>query len=307
MRVVVSGATGTIGHAVADALLARGDTVVALSRNPARARRKLSGERVVFHAWARPVSGPPPKEALSGADAVIHLLGEPISQRWSVKAKAAIQDSRVLSTRVLGKSLRALPEAERPKVLVSQSATGFYGPRDSEPVDESSAPGTDWLSGVVVAWEAEAMAAADLTRVAVTRTGVVLSPKGGALAKMLPVFKAGVGGPVAGGRQYVSWIHLDDVVGALLRCLDDPAAEGPINVVAPNAVTNAAFSKALGKALHRPAALPVPAFAIKALYGEMSTIVTTGQNVQPSRLKLLGYEFAHPEVQEALKALLGRG
>jgi uncharacterized protein (TIGR01777 family) len=156
-----------------------------------------------------------------------------------------------------------------------------------------------------VAWEAEATAAADLLRVAVTRTGVVLSPSGGALQKMLPFFKAGIGGPVAGGRQQLPWIHLADVVGALLECLDDPAAEGPINVVAPNPVTNAEFSKALGRALHRPAFLPVPGFAIRTLYGEMATIVTTGQNVQPSRLKLLGYEFAYPDVQAALTAVLG--
>jgi hypothetical protein len=305
MRVVLTGATGTIGQAVADALLARGDTVVALSRNLERARAKLSDERVVLHAWERPANGPPPKDSLSGADAVIHLLGEPIAQRWTARAKAAIHDSRVLSTRALGRGLRALPEAERPKVLVSQSATGFYGPRGAEPVDESSAPGTDWLSEVVVAWEAEAMAAADLTRVAVTRTGVVLSPTGGALQKMLPVFKAGIGGPVAGGRQYLPWVHLDDVVGALLTCLDDTTAEGPINVVAPNPVTNAEFSKALGRALHRPAVLPVPGFAIKALYGEMSVIVITGQNVQPSRLKLLSYEFARPQLQEALNAVVG--
>jgi uncharacterized protein (TIGR01777 family) len=291
---------------VTKALVDRGDTVIALSRDPDRAKRQLIGERVEVHVWASPSSGPPPRAALSGGDAVIHLLGEPISQRWSAKAKRAIRDSRVLSTRALAKGLRDLPEAERPRVLVSQSATGFYGPRDDQPVDETSAPGTDWLAAVVVAWEAEATAAADLTRVAVTRTGVVLSPSGGALAKMLPFFKLGIGGPVAGGRQYMPWVHLDDVVGAMLECLDNSAVEGPINVTAPNPVTNAEFSKALGTALHRPAVLPVPGIALKALYGEMSVIVTTGQNVQPSRLKLLDYEFAQPRLGEALSAVLGR-
>jgi uncharacterized protein (TIGR01777 family) len=218
--------------------------------------------------------------------------------------KRKIRDSRVLATRQLTKGLRALPEAGRPRVLVSQSATGFYGPRDDQPVDESSAPGKDFLAEVVAAWEAEAMTAADLMRVAVTRTGVVLSPEGGALETMLPFFKLGIGGPVAGGRQYISWIHLDDVVGALLHCLQDQSAEGPVNLTAPNPVTNAEFSKALGRALHRPAFLPVPAFAIKLLYGEMSTIVTTGQRVKPERLKQLGYEFRQPDLDAALRSVL---
>jgi uncharacterized protein (TIGR01777 family) len=304
MRVVLTGATGTIGGAVAEALRARGDGVVALSRSPERAREKLGD--VEAHAWAHPTQSPPPEAALRGADAVIHLLGEPISQRWSDSVKREIRESRVLATRQLTKGLRALAEVERPRVLVSQSATGFYGPRDAEPVDESSAPGKDWLAEVVVAWEAEAMTAADQMRVAVTRTGVVLSPQGGALEKMLPFFKLGIGGPVAGGRQYVPWVHLDDVVGALLLCLDDDSAEGPLNVTAPNPVTNAEFSKALGRVLHRPAVLPVPAFAIKLLYGEMSVIVTTGQRVRPERLKLLGHEFRQTDLEAALRAVLDR-
>jgi uncharacterized protein (TIGR01777 family) len=306
MRVIVTGATGTIGRAVAGALAARGDTVTALSRDPNAARRKLPGDGIVFAAWQRPTATPPPSAALSGADAVINLLGEPLAQRWSRQAKDEIRDSRVLSTRALAKALRDLPEAERPRVLVSQSATGFYGPRDDQPLDETSPPGKDWLSQLVVGWEAEAMAAADVTRVAVTRTGVVLAASGGALDRMLPFFKAGIGGPVAGGKQYLPWIHLDDVVGGLLKCLDDAAAEGPVNLTAPNPVTNAEFSKALGKALHRPAVAPVPGFAIKALYGEMAMIVTTGQNVRPSRLGLLEYQFRYPELLPALRDVLGR-
>ncbi|MHB8695442.1 MAG: TIGR01777 family oxidoreductase [Solirubrobacteraceae bacterium] len=305
MRVIVTGATGTIGRAVAGALAARGDTVTALSRDPNAARRKLPGAGIEVAAWERPTATPPPSAALSGGDAVIHLLGEPIAQRWSQRVKAEIRASRLLSTRALAKALRDLPEAERPRVLVSQSATGFYGPRDEQPLDETSPPGKDWLSQLVVAWEAEAMAAADVTRVAVTRTGVVLSASGGALDRMLPFFKAGIGGPVAGGKQYLPWIHLDDVVGGLLKCLDDPAAEGPVNLTAPNPVTNAEFSKALGKALHRPAVAPVPRFAIKALFGEMAMIVTTGQNVRPSRLGLLEYQFRHPELLPALTDVLG--
>lgn len=306
MRVVLTGATGTVGRAVADALAVRGDTVVALSRNAESASEKL-GAGVETHEWKQPTRSPPPGAALSGADAVIHLLGEPISQRWTDSVKTEIRDSRILSTRQLAKALRALPEAQRPRVLISQSATGFYGPRDDTPLDETSPPGKDYLAEVVQAWEAEALTAADLMRVAVTRTGVVLSPAGGALEKMLPFFKLGIGGPVAGGHQYIPWVHLDDVAGAILHCLDDDSAEGPLNLTAPNPVTNAEFSKALGKALHRPAVLPVPGFALKLLYGEMAVIVTTGQRVMPERLKLLHYTFRRPDIQPALDALLMSG
>ncbi|HEY5189367.1 MAG TPA: DUF1731 domain-containing protein, partial [Solirubrobacteraceae bacterium] len=160
------------------------------------------------------------------------------------------------------------------------------------------------LAEVVVAWESEARAASSLLRVACTRTGVVLSPSGGALAKMMPFFKLGIGGPVAGGHQYVPWIHVDDVVGALIRCVDDRAVEGPVNVTAPNPVTNAELSHALGRALGRPAILPVPGLAVKLLYGEMAGIVTTGQRAVPARLRSLGYEFRHPELEPALRDVL---
>jgi hypothetical protein len=303
MRVLITGATGTIGLATADALRARGDHVVALSRDPERGQRVL-GDGAEVHAWAHPTSEPPPAEALAGADAVVHLLGEPVAQRWTDEAKAKIRDSRVLATRELVTALKALPDADRPKALVSQSATGYYGPRGEAPLDEQAAAGDDFLAGVVVAWEQEARAAAELMRVAFTRTGVVLSPSGGALGKMLPVFKLGIGGPVAGGHQYVPWIHLEDVVGALLCCLDETGAEGPVNVTAPNPVTNAELSHALGRALGRPAFLPVPGFAVKLLYGEMSEMVTTGQRVVPARLQSLGYRFQHPDVEPALRDVL---
>ena len=164
--------------------------------------------------------------------------------------------------------------------------------------------GEDFLAEVTVAWEQEAQAAKSLMRVACTRTGVVLAPSGGALTKMLPFFKLGIGGPVAGGQQYVPWIHLEDVVGAQLRCVDDAGADGPINVTAPNPVTNAELSRALGRALGRPAVLPVPGFAVKLLYGEMAEIVTTGARVVPARLRQLGYEFRHPELEPALRDVL---
>ncbi|HEY3728928.1 MAG TPA: TIGR01777 family oxidoreductase [Solirubrobacteraceae bacterium] len=305
MRALITGATGTIGLALADALRARGDRVVALSRDPERGQRVL-GEGAEVHGWASPTDEPPPPEALRSVDAVVHLLGEPVAQRWTETAKQAIRDSRILATRSLVAALEALPDQDRPGVLVSQSATGFYGPRGDATLDEHAAAGDDFLAGVVIDWEREAAAAAPAMRVTCTRTGVVLSPSGGALAKMLPFFRLGIGGPVAGGHQYVPWVHLDDVVGALLYCLDNAAAEGPVNVTAPNPVTNAELSRALGHVLGRPAVLPVPGMALKVLYGDMAEIVTTGQRVVPARLGQLGYAFRHPELEDALRDVLDR-
>jgi len=306
MRVVVTGATGTIGRALVSALLARGEEVVALSRDAGRARRSL-GDEVEPHAWPSPMDEPPPEAALTGADAVVHLLGEPIAQRWTDEAKEDIRESRVRSTRSLVEGLVALAPDQRPRMLVSQSAVGYYGPRDERPVDEDAPAGSDFLAGVVVAWEHEALAAgASGVRVVVTRTGVVLSPSGGALAKMLPFFRLGIGGPVAGGRQYVPWVHLDDVVGAMLFCAGRPEAAGPVNLTAPEPVTNKELSRVLGRVLKRPAFLPVPGLAVKSLYGEMAEIVITGQRAVPARLEQLGYGFRHPDLEVALRDVLGR-
>jgi uncharacterized protein (TIGR01777 family) len=304
MKVAVTGATGTIGRAVVAALLERGDTVVALSRNAASAREKL-GSDVEVHEWRKPTAEPAPAAAFAEAEGVIHLLGEPVAQRWSDDAKNEIRDSRVLGTRNLVEGLRAAA-GPRLRVLVAQSATGFYGPHGDETVDEFSPAGSDFLAGVVVAWESEVRAGAEELglRAPACRTGVVLSPSGGALEKMLTPFKLGVGGPVAGGGQYLPWIHIDDVVGALLFALESAEADGPLNVTAPEPVTNKDFSKALGRALHRPAVMPVPGFAIKLLYGEMATIVTTGVRAVPKRLLELGYRFKRPELDEALRAAL---
>ncbi len=305
-RIVVSGASGTIGSAVCRALSERGDQVIALSREPQRAAFGLP-DGIECHGWRDPAATPPPAPALAGADAVIHLLGEPVSQRWSPAAKQRIRDSRVLSTRHLVSAIESLAEEDRPAVLVSQSATGYYGPRDDTKLDEDAPAGGDFLAEVVRDWEQEALRAESLCRVVVTRTGVVLSPTGGALAKMLPFFRAGIGGPVAGGQQYVPWIHLDDVVGGLLFCVDSPTASGAINLTAPRPVDNAELSRALGRVLHRPAVLPVPGFALKLLYGQMSEIVLTGQRALPQRLIKLGFSFRHPEVEPALRDVLVSG
>jgi uncharacterized protein (TIGR01777 family) len=303
MRVLITGATGTIGLALADALRARGDQVVALSRDPERGQRVL-GDGAEVYGWADPTGEPPPAESLRGSDAVVHLLGEPIAQRWSDDAKRRIRDSRIKSTQQLVQALSGLSDGERPSVLVSQSAVGYYGPRGDAPLDEQSSAGHDFLAEIVVAWERAAAAAPSGMRVVYTRTGVVLSSSGGALAKMLPFFKLGIGGPVAGGKQYVPWIHLDDVIGGLICSMDEGGATGPVNLTAPRPVTNGELSSALGHVLGRPAVLPVPGLAVKLLYGEMAEIVTGGQRALPARLTELGYDFRHTEIEAALADVL---
>lgn len=299
MRIVFTGATGLIGRAVVSAAQARGDAVVALSRDERRAGEVL-GTGVEVHSWPDPTAEPPPEAALAGADAVVNLMGEEIAQRWTDEAKRRIRDSRVLGTRSLVQGMQALAGGQRPATLVSQSAVGYYGAAGDDPLDERAPAGSDFLAEIVVAWEREALSAAPGSRVVVTRTGVVLASAGGALAKMLPFFRLGLGGPVAGGNQYVPWIHLDDVVGGLLYCVDHGEADGPVNLTAPAPATNAELSRALGRVLHRPAVIPVPAFGVRLLYGEMAEVVTTGQRAIPAHLERLGYQFRYAELESAL-------
>ncbi len=304
MKVAFTGATGTVGKALVTALVGRGDQVVVLTRDPAGAKRKL-GAGVEAFAWTHPKLEPAPNEGLEGCDGVIHLLGEPVAQRWSEEVKHEIHSSRVLGTRNLIEGLKLCDR--RPPVLVAQSATGWYGACDERPLDETAPPADDFLAQVVVDWEQEAAGAEALgMRVVLARTGVVLTGDGGALKTMLPPFKAGIGGPVAGGEQYVPWIGLADEVAALIFLLDNDSVTGPVNLTAPNPATNGELSKALGKVLKRPAVAPVPEFAIKLLYGEMAQIVVTGANVVPKRLQELGFGFTHPELEPALRAVLGK-
>jgi uncharacterized protein len=272
-----------------------------LTRDPARAARALEGVEAV--AWDG-ASQPAPAEALEGRTAVFNLAGAPIQQRWSARAKAAIRDSRVRGTELLVETIAGL--GHPPAALVSSSAVGYYGPHGEEPLDEDAPPGDDFLAQVCADWEARATAAAGAgVRVVTVRTGVVLAPGGGALQTMLTPFRLGVGGPVAGGRQYMSWVHIDDIVALMLAAAfggDD--WRGPINATAPEPVTNAAFSRELGRALHRPAVLPVPGLAMRALYGEMAQVVTTGARVVPARPLMLGYEFRQPRLAGALRAAL---
>ena len=299
MKVTVTGASGLIGSRLVRALRARGDEVTVLSRNPGRAAQELG---VSAMAWD-PLEGPAPAAALAGRDAVVHLAGENVAQRWTAKAKASIRASRETGTRNLVEGLRTADP--RPATLVSSSAVGYYGPRGDEVLYESASPGGDFLAEVCVAWEREAERASELgVRVVRIRTGVVLDRRGGALGRMLPFFRAGVGGAVAGGRQYMPWIHADDVVGLYLAAIDDAALSGPVNASAPEPVTNGEFSRALGRALRRPAILPVPSAALRLLYGDMAEIVTEGQRAVPRRALEHGYRFEHPQLDEALRDAL---
>jgi len=294
--ITLTGATGRLGSLLVEALTRRGDEVTVLTRDPEKARARPDAI-----AWD-PGAGPAPAAALAGRDAVVHLAGEDIAQRWNEETLRRIRDSREQGTRNLVAGIR---EADpRPRALISASAVGYYGNRP-EPVDEDAGPGSDVLADVCVVWEREAQAAEELgLRVVRVRTGLVLDKDGGALEKMLPPFRLGAGGPVAGGRQYMPWIHIEDVVGIYLRAIDDEAWSGPVNATAPEPVTNAVFSKALGRALHRPAVAPVPGFAIRLLYGGMAKLVLEGQNARPRRTLELGYAFRHPQLDEALRSAL---
>ncbi|HEY8303631.1 MAG TPA: TIGR01777 family oxidoreductase [Solirubrobacteraceae bacterium] len=302
MRVTVTGATGLIGSRLVAALRARGNEVTVLSRDPQSARAALGEVEGV--RWDL-MSELAPAQALRGRDAVVHLAGESIAQRWTASAKRAILESRVSGTRHLVEGLAAVAEDERPGVLVSSSGVGYYGARGEEPIDEETPPGTDFLAQTCVAWESEARAAEALSvRVVRLRTGVVLDPRGGALAKMLPPFKLGVGGPVAGGSQYISWVHTEDLVGIALAAIDGERWQGAVNATAPEPERNREFSKALGRALHRPSLLPVPGAALRLVYGEMAATVTTGARALPARALMNGYEFRYPRLDAALRAVL---
>jgi len=319
MRVALTGASGLIGRALVQRLDARGDEVTVLTRDPDRARAKhradepsqdgagaqQARQRRTFVAW-EPLREPAPAQALQGQDAVVHLAGEPVAQRWNEKVKRAIRDSRVLGTRNLVQGLRALDAGARPDALISASAIGYYGPHGPEPIDEEAPAASDFLAQVCADWEAEAKAAEELgMRTAQVRIGVVLDRSGGALAQMLTPFRLGLGGPVGGGAQYIAWIHRDDLIGMILSALGDERWAGPVNGTAPEPVTSREFAHALGRALHRPAWLPVPALALRLLYGDMAYVITTGVRAMPAKALVLGYSFAHPELQEALRAALG--
>jgi uncharacterized protein (TIGR01777 family) len=293
-----------IGSALCDALLARGDSVIGLTRDGQRARGSNPG--VVWHTW-QPTLERPPAEAFDGVDGVVNLLGESLGQRWTDETKRRIMESRRTGTHNLVQAIAGLKT--RPGVLVSQSAVGIYGDRGDAIVDESSDTGEGFDADVAREWEGAAQEAEPSgIRLVVLRTGHVLDPRGGLLGRLLTPFKLGVGGPIAGGDQYMPWIHRDDEIALITWALDNESVSGVLNATAPNPVTNRELSQALGHALHRPAVLPVPGFAVDAMVGrELGEVLRGGQRVVPRRALDLGFEFRHPEVGEALEDLLSDG
>ena len=298
MRILLTGSSGLIGHAVLTFLTADGHKVVRLTRpqTPARGRHIL---------WD-PSAGTIEADDLEDFDAVVHLAGESIVGRWTAEKKARILESRVKGTRLLCESLAHL--RDRPIVLVSASAIGYYGDRGDQVLDEESSAGSLFLSEVARAWEAATEPAARHgIRVVNLRIGFVLSKAGGGLATMLLPFKWGIGGRVGSGRQYLSWIAIDDVVGAISHAILSDSLRGPVNAVAPHPVTNREFTKTLGRVLWRPTIFPLPAFAARMVMGEMAdNLLLASTRVEPARLLASGYEFQFPELKGALRHVLGK-
>jgi uncharacterized protein len=299
MRVLVTGATGFVGKVLVRQLLAEGDEVVVFTRNIAKAAITL-GSKCKYVQWSD-TNTLPPLEAFEGVDGIINLMGEGIAdKKWTVDQKKKIYNSRIDGTARLVESIAKLEQ--KPKVLVSTSAVGIYGNRGEEEITEDSKLGDDFLAHVCKDWETEARKAeAHGVRVALLRVGVVLGRNGGALAKMLPIFKLGGGGPLGTGKQFMSWIHVEDLAAMYITALKNSHIKGPLNGTAPYPATNKEFSYALGKVLKRPAFMPAPSFAIKAVFGEMATVVLDGQRVLPNKIKDEKFRYRYPTLDMALK------
>jgi hypothetical protein len=302
MRVFITGGTGLVGNRLLLELRQRDHQPVVLTR------RDMTGRHDAEYVRGDPTQPGTWQEIAASCDAIVNLAGEGIfNRRWNDEFKKLVRDSRVLATRHCVEALSRSPRRSdgSPKVLVNASAIGYYGARDAEPLDESAPPGQGFLSSVCVEWELTARAAEVLgVRVVLARIGVVLDKSGGALGKMLLPFKLGAGGPIASGRQYMSWIHNADVAGLLAFSLENSTVTGPMNLTAPKPVTNKEFGKALGRALSRPAFVWTPGFALRLLLGEGAELVTKGQNVVPKKALELGYTFRFPELDAALKDVL---
>lgn len=306
MRIFVTGATGLVGRRIVRRLHERGDRAVVLTRRAGHARE-------LFGNSADLIEGDPMRpgdwmNAVADCDAVIHLAGENVfAHRWSADFKKRLHDSRILSTQHIVEALRRRPMRAdgQAKTLVNASAIGYYGPRGEEELTEDSPSGSDFLAQLCIEWEQAAQAAESAgVRVAWVRVGVVLDKEGGALAKMLTPFRLGGGGPVAGGRQWMSWIHYADLVSLFLFAVQNAQAMGALNGTAPNPVTNREFSKTLGRVLHRPSFVPTPALALRIALGEVANLITTGQRVLPQRALQLGYSFQYPALDAALAQIL---
>jgi uncharacterized protein (TIGR01777 family) len=311
MHLAVTGSSGLIGTALVDAARSRGDTVTRLVRASSAGRGGPPPAGVTDVTWD-PDAGVVDLAALTAAgplDGVVHLAGAGVGdKRWTDARKREILQSRTRGTDLVARTVAALDPL--PRVLVSASAVGYYGDRGDEVLEEDASAGRGFLAGVCEAWEAASAPAGDAgVRTVHVRTGIVLSPSGGALAKQLPLFKLGVGGRIGSGRQFRSWITLDDEVAVLLACLDDDTLSGPVNATAPVPATDAQLARALGAALHRPAVLPVPSFALKVALGtEMATdMVLASQRAVPRRLTAAGFTFLHPDLDEAVRSVVAPG
>ena len=301
MRVLITGATGFIGGRLCQVLAADGHELVALSRDPEKAQSELPLLSAAY-PWD-PLAGPAPKAAFDGVDAVVHLAGESVAGRWTQKKMRGIRDSRETGTRHLVDSIAAA--GERPQVLVSASAIGFYGDRGDEKLTENSGPGDDFLADVCQSWEREALNVEGLgVRLVRLRVGVVVGAGGGALDAMLPPFKMGIGGPMGSGRQWWSWVHRDDLVAMILRALTDENLTGVYNATSPEPMSQKEFGKVLGKVLRRPAFLPTPAFALKLVLGGFSTELLSSKRVLPAGLQEAGFEFRYADLEAALREAL---
>ena len=299
MKVLVTGASGFVGKSVVKELLSNGHEVAVLTRSVAKAAVQL-GSKCKYFTWSD-TTVKPPVEAFEGVNAVINLMGEGIAEkRWDEAQKKKIYDSRIIGTRMLIDLMKELPK--KPSVFVSASAVGIYGDRGPEELTEESSLATDFLATVCKDWEAEANKAKELgIRVAIVRTGVVLGKNGGALKKMLPIFKLGAGGPVGSGKQYMSWIHVEDLARMYVEAVTNTSISGILNGTAPNPVTSKEFAKTLGKELGRPAFAPAPAFALKMVFGEMSQVLLDGQKVLPTKFKGMKFRYFYPTLEMALR------
>jgi uncharacterized protein (TIGR01777 family) len=307
MRIFVAGGTGLIGTRILGRLIERRDSPILLTRRPGLAKERFGDACKTIEG--DPMQAGPWMDTVRECDAVLNLVGEGIfNRRWNKEFKALLYDSRVKSTENLVRAVSNDPKAPSGglKALISSSAIGYYGPRGDEELTESDSPGNDMLARICVDWEKAARGAeASGARVAIIRTGVVLDKEGGALPQMLKPFKTiGIGGPVGSGKQWVSWIHHADIVGIFLLALDRSDARGPINGTAPKPMTNKDLAKAQGRALHKPAFLPSPGFALRLALGEVASVVTTGQRVLPQKAVALGYQFRFPDIETALSDML---
>jgi hypothetical protein len=296
MNILITGGTGFIGGALSRELKGQGHSVVITTR-----RKNDSPEKIT---WKPPALIP--SEVISRFDAVINLAGESIAAgRWTAERKQRIRSSRIDTTHSLVESMKNA--GKKPRILISASAVGYYGPCGDETITEGHPPGSDFLSEVTKSWEKEALMAAELgIRVVIVRFGTVLEADGGALPQMVMPFRFFIGGPIGSGKQWFSWVHRDDLIGIIIHCLEHDSIKGPVNVVSPQPVTNREFSSALGRALRRPSWLPVPAFVLRLAMGELGSIVLTGQMVVPEKILKAGYQFKYPDIDRALKAIFSK-